>query len=205
MTQKNKRRWYAFLAVLMIFLLQRAVVHNQKKQASAPGPSPELATPAVTPAPATISPRPAVSTSDTQKQPPPAAGKPVQPTVEPAAGQRPLPPEALIRPANLGKVITVEGVPVNYNTEAALSVAGGTIVWLKGLSPWPPEVVSMRGQQIRVSGVLAEDSGGGAVIWDPSGGKQQMPQGHPVPPGTDLKKLNHRFVMIDATWEALDR
>ena len=176
MTKTNKIGLYAFIAVIIILLL--SVFYGQKNRAQ-----------------------------DTEsKEPPSQAGdKSVPPPVEPATVQKQLKPKTVIGAANLGKSITVEGLPVNYNTEAAISIKEGNIVWMKGLPPWPSDVVAMGGKHIRVTGVLSEDYGGRAVILDDKGGRQQRPQGHPVPPGTDLKNSNHRFVIINAKWEVIER
>ena len=187
----NNRRLPAFVAAILILLLSTAAFYLWYELS----PRGKLI---VAPVPRTS------PANDTPRQPPQAVGTAVQPPSDASKVQKRPASESLIRAANLGKTITVEGVPVNYKNEAAIAIKAGNIVWIKGLSQWPQDLFSRQGRKVRVTGVLSEDYGGGAVVWDDKAGRQGMPQGHPVPPGRDLKRINHRFIILDAAWKAAE-
>lgn len=206
MAKTNKIRLYAFVAAIMVLLLPIALFYLRHDSSPLDSDhTSSLPTQDTKPSPATRPPTNAAPANTIQKPTAKNTEKRAPTTVEPVKVQRQPASTSLISTENLGKTITVEGVPINYKIEAAVSSKEGGIVWLKGLGHWPNDVVSVHGKRVRVTGFLSEDYGGGAVIWGSEGGNRQMAHGHPVPPGTDLKKVNHRFIIINAKWEVTDK
>ncbi len=109
----------------------------------------------------------------------------------------------VISAANLGKRIAVEGWAVNRPIGAEL-VGDDFSIWIDGLDFWPEGYYTGgdRGKRVKVTGVLAEDHA--LPVFIPEKGKP-IPQGIPVPEGTDLYKASHRYLLKDARWELLER
>jgi hypothetical protein len=70
---------------------------------------------------------------------------------------------------------------------------------LKNVDSWPDDVVM---RKVEVKGRLEEDHGLPVFIYkldDP-----MMPQGIPMPEGTDLKEASRRLVVVDPTWRLIE-
>ena len=106
---------------------------------------------------------------------------------------------SVISAANLGKRITVEGWAVNSKGGAEV-VGDDFSAWIDGLDFWPEGYYTGgdRGKRVKVTGVLAEDHALPVFIQKKG---EPIPQGIPVPEGTDLHKASHRYLLKDATWE----
>ncbi len=100
---------------------------------------------------------------------------------------------------NIGRRVTVEGWAVNRKGGAALEGEGFTL-WIVEMEGWPAEYCrgGERGKRLRVTGVLQEDHGLPVFIPRPD---QPIPQGIPVPEGTDLEAASRRFLLEDVSWE----
>ncbi|MBU1535159.1 hypothetical protein KKF84_07550 [Myxococcota bacterium] len=102
---------------------------------------------------------------------------------------------------NLGKKITVEGWAVDRKNGAAIH-GEGFVVWIADFTSWPTGYYQGgdRGRKVRVTGILTEDHAHPVFI--PMKG-DPIVQGAPVPPGTDLKKASHRFLLKSITIKPL--
>ncbi len=109
---------------------------------------------------------------------------------------------AIVSAANLGKRITVGGWAVNRRGGAEV-VGTDFSVWIDSLDAWPEGyyVGSDRGKRVKVTGVLAEDHGLPVFIQRKG---EPIPQGIPVPEGTDLNKASHRYLLKEAKWELME-
>jgi hypothetical protein len=111
-------------------------------------------------------------------------------------------PGPVVSRAHLGQQITVEGSAANAKLGAMLMGEGFTL-WIDGLDRWPEGFYlgGDRGKRLRVTGVLGEDHG--LPVFVQRAG-EPVPQGIPVPEGTDLERASQRFVLKGARWTLLD-
>jgi hypothetical protein len=104
---------------------------------------------------------------------------------------------------HLGKTITLEGIAENAKLGPLLSGKDNSI-WIDGLDGWPEGVYQggNRGKKLRVTGtVIVRDDL--PVFVSPKEGAI-VPQGIPVPLGTDLKEARKRYLLRDARWVVLE-
>ena len=76
---------------------------------------------------------------------------------------------------------------------------GGAQLWLDHVDSWPD---GFSRAKVRVTGVLEERFDLPVFEDRPDEPKKS---GIPVPPGTDLKKASHRYVIASPKWERLER
>ncbi|HUW20166.1 MAG TPA: hypothetical protein VMW16_12780 [Sedimentisphaerales bacterium] len=100
--------------------------------------------------------------------------------------------------ANLGRVVTLEGVAKKTKIGASVQMGSGLsfqVVYLDWLAHWPEHVV---GKRVRVSGTLVKRYD--MAFWD---GRGEMPRGQfqALPPGSDPREASKRYVLKDFTWE----
>ncbi len=109
---------------------------------------------------------------------------------------------SVVSAANLGKRITVKGWAVNRPGGAEV-VGTDFSVWIDGLDVWPEGYYAGgdRGKRVKVTGILAEDHALPVFIQKKG---EPIPQGIPVPEGTDLHKAGHRYLLKDVAWELLE-
>lgn len=105
--------------------------------------------------------------------------------------------------SQLGQRVTVEGIAANAKLGAMLRMSHDQIIWIDGLETWPSGLYR-RGQagiRLRVSGTVIKRSDRPVFIEEPS----DLPRaGIPMPKGTDLEKAAIRYLLQDATWEAVE-
>ncbi len=108
----------------------------------------------------------------------------------------------IVSSANVGRRITVEGWAVNRKGGAEV-IGADFSVWIDGLDSWPEGYYmgGDRGKRVKVIGILAEDHV--LPVFIPKKG-EPIPQGIPVPEGTDLSKASHRYLLKDAKWELME-
>ncbi|MEC4005235.1 hypothetical protein OX283_011250 [Flavobacterium sp. SUN052] len=104
----------------------------------------------------------------------------------------------------LGKKVTFTGETLNCATGAALQIANGPMIWLDKLNSWPEGFFlgenNKKNKIVKISGTLIEKFDLPVFIDDGS-----LKHGIPVPIGTDLGKLSHRYLLTDYTWEIENR
>lgn len=100
--------------------------------------------------------------------------------------------------ASLGETVTLVGIAEARKGGAVLR--GDTFyVWLKGVDFWPESLVKKR---VEVRGRLSEDHALPVFVHDPRA--TLVPQGVPVPEGTDLRKASRRLIVEHATWRSVE-
>lgn len=106
--------------------------------------------------------------------------------------------ESLLK--KLGQKITVVGEANNLKLGALLHT-GNSNIWIDGIPSWPKGYYVKYGKskRLQVTGILVERFD--RPVFIPETDFWSSPAGIPVPPGTDLKKASHRFLLKDATWE----
>jgi hypothetical protein len=97
--------------------------------------------------------------------------------------------------AELGRIITVEGVAENRKDGAVLR-GGNFELWIPQLTGWPDPGTG----RVRATGRLSEDHGRPVFVRRPG---EPIVQGVEVPEGTDLREASRRWVLLDATWKWL--
>jgi len=96
--------------------------------------------------------------------------------------------------AQLGKQVTLIGVAENHKLGAFLGCKDFGIA-IDGIHRWPEE---FEGKQVSVTGIVIERFDLPVFIRNPNGPDVQ---GIPVPPGTDLHKASHRYLLKGAKWK----
>jgi hypothetical protein len=104
--------------------------------------------------------------------------------------------------ANLGRVVTLEGVATKAKTGASIQMGSGMsfqVVYFDWLARWPEDVV---GKRVRVSGTVVKRYDRG--FWD---GRGEMPRGQfqALPPGSDPREASKRYLLKDFTWELCEQ
>jgi hypothetical protein len=99
---------------------------------------------------------------------------------------------------SIGTQVTLVGVAEPRKGGAALK-GEDFYVWLKDVDFWPEAVVM---KKVEVKGRLEEDHGLPVFIYKP--GDPMIPQGIPVPAGTDLKEESRRLVLVHPTWRLIE-
>jgi hypothetical protein len=137
--------------------------------------------------------------SEGRKTQPAFAEEPAEESVaEPAGG----PHEPIDFEANLGRVVTLEGVATKTKIGASIQMSSGMsfqVVYFDWLARWPEDVV---GKRVRVSGTVVKRYDG--VFWD---GRGEMPRGQfqALPPGSDPREASKRYLLKDFTWELCEQ
>lgn len=97
--------------------------------------------------------------------------------------------------ADVGRIITVEGVAENRKDGAVLRGEHFEL-WIPQLTGWPE-----RGNgRVRATGRLSEDHGRPVFVRRPG---EPIVQGVEVPEGTDLEAASRRWVLLEARWRWL--
>lgn len=100
----------------------------------------------------------------------------------------------------LGKTITVAGRAANAKLGPQV-ICRGFSLWIDGMQSWPDKYYSKKGgRRVRVTGVLIERHDLPVFIHKPG---DPIMSGMPVPPGTDLKKARHRYLLKNVRWKLL--
>jgi hypothetical protein len=100
--------------------------------------------------------------------------------------------------ASLGKTVTLVGIAEARKGGAVLR--GDTFyVWLQGVDFWPESLVTKR---VEVQGRLSEDQA--LPVFVHESGDTLVPQGIPVPKGSDLRKESRRLIIEHATWRRVE-
>ena len=112
------------------------------------------------------------------------------------------PHEPIDLEANIGRVVTLEGVATKTKIGASVETGSGMsfqVVYLDWLAHWPEHVV---GRRVRVSGTVVKRYDG--VFWD---GRGEMPRGQfqALPPGDDPREASKRYLLKDFTWQLSER
>jgi hypothetical protein len=104
--------------------------------------------------------------------------------------------------ANLGRVVTLEGVAKKTKIGASVEMGSGMsfqVVYFDWLAHWPEDVL---GKRVRVSGTVVKRYD--RVFWD---GRGEMPRGQVqlLPPGSDPREASKRYLLKDFTWEVYEQ
>jgi hypothetical protein len=94
-----------------------------------------------------------------------------------------------------GERVTLVGEAQSRKMGGAV-LGDGFYVWLDERQSFPFEVI---GKQVSVTGVWDVRHDLPVFVMRP--GDTNVPQGIPVPPGTNIKKASQRIVIKDSTWE----
>lgn len=134
--------------------------------------------------------------SEVRKTQPAFAEEPAQ--ERPADRAAGAPHEPIDLEANLGRVVTLEGVATKTKIGASIQMGSGLsfqVVYFDWLAHWPEYVV---GKRVRVSGTVVKRYD--RVFWD---GRGEMPRGQfqALPPGSDPREASKRYLLKDFTWE----
>jgi len=95
----------------------------------------------------------------------------------------------------LGQTVTLDGIAEPRKLGAFLDAKPAGI-WIDGVQDWPD---SMVGKRVQVTGRVIERSDLPVFVEPPPGAP--IPQGIPVPAGTDLDRAAHRLLLAGATWK----
>ncbi|MHC4157409.1 MAG: hypothetical protein ACYST6_21210 [Planctomycetota bacterium] len=128
-------------------------------------------------------------------QPALAEGPAEERVAEPAGGA---PHQPIDLEANLGRVVTLEGVATKTKIGASIQMGSGMtfqVVYFDWLARWPEDVV---GKRVRVSGTVVKRYDRG--WWD---GRGEMPRGQfqALTPGDDPREASKRYLLKDFTWQ----
>ncbi len=104
---------------------------------------------------------------------------------------------------HIGKKVTLYGKAIDEKSGAALYCVGKAFcpaIYIDGLDTWPDGLYlgGDAGKSVIVTGTVIERDDLPVFIENKN---EPAKQGIPVPPGTDLKKASHRFLLKDAKWE----
>jgi hypothetical protein len=104
----------------------------------------------------------------------------------------------------IGKKITVIGRAANGHIGAMLIVQDSLRLWIDDLQNWPKGYYFGHdsGKMLKVTGTLIEKYDLPVFI-ESEEDKIRPRWGMPVPPGTDLKKASHRYLLREAKWEEI--
>jgi hypothetical protein len=100
--------------------------------------------------------------------------------------------------AQLGQVVTLDGVAENAKLGALLLIGGSRTLWIDKLDAWPPDV---HGKRVSVTGKLIERAD--LPVFVHQDGEPEM-AGIPVPPGTDVEKASRRLLLTEARWKVIE-
>jgi hypothetical protein len=96
--------------------------------------------------------------------------------------------------ASVGKSVTLVGIA--EARKGGVAVRGPDFyVWLEGISQWPDGVAT---RKIKVTGELREDHN--LPVFVANADDSGVPQGVPLPPGTDLVEASRRLIVRHAAW-----
>jgi hypothetical protein len=104
----------------------------------------------------------------------------------------------------LGQKVTLEGHACDMKV-GALLVCDGDMggIFIDGLSFWPDGYYSggEKGRRVRVTGTVIQKADLPVFIPKPG---EPVPQGIPMPEGTDLNEASKRYLLKGATWTLID-